>query len=385
MRILAFDATDERPLVTPRSTPRLLELDWMRGLVMLLMTIDHASDAFNAGRVFTDAAFMYTPGTHLPTGQFLLRWITHLCAPTFVFLAGTGLALSVTRRAAAGESASSLDRHILARGLIIAAIDPIWMSLVFMPGKVLLQVMYAIGASLVCMAALRRLPVRWLAGAGIALVVGGEALAGLAMALGGGKPTILGALLVTGGDFGGFVVGYPLVPWLAIMMIGWAFGRRLAEGGAIAPSRLLLAGAACLGVFAIARGANGYGNILLLRDDDSLVQWLHVSKYPPSLTYTTLELGIMALLLAAFTWLRKAGASAAPLRVLALYGSTALFFYILHAHLLMLASRLLGVHGKLGVGAALIAAAATALVLYPACARFRRYKSAHPDGWARYV
>ncbi len=366
-------------------TPRLAELDWLRGLVMLLMTIDHASDAFNAGRVFTDAAFMYTPGTPLPTGQFLLRWITHLCAPTFVFLAGTALALSVTRRAANGESAASLDRHIIARGLIIVAIDPIWMSLVFTPGKVLFQVMYAIGASLVCMAALRRLPVRWLATAGIVLVLGGEALAGLAIWLGGGKPTVVGALLVTAGDFGWFIVGYPLVPWLAIMMLGWAFGRRLAEGGEVAPARLAIAGVASLGVFAIVRGLNRYGNMRLLRDDGSLVQWLHVSKYPPSITYAALELGIMGLFLAGFAALRKAGASAAPLRILAVYGSTALFFYVLHAHLLIAASMLLGVHGKLGVGASLIAATAAALVLYPACVRFRRYKSAHPNGWARYV
>ena len=199
--------------VTERSTPRLVELDWLRGLVMVLMTIDHASDSFNAGRLFTDAVFFYTPGTPLPAGQFLLRWVTHLCAPTFVFLAGTSLALSVTRRAAAGESASSLDRHIVARGLIIAAIDPLWMSVVFLPGRVLFQVMYAIGASLVCMAALRRLPARVLATAGLALVVGCEALAGLAMWAGGGKTTLLGGLLVTGGQFGFVVVAYPLLPW----------------------------------------------------------------------------------------------------------------------------------------------------------------------------
>lgn len=372
-------------VLTIRSTPRLAELDWLRGLVMLLMTVDHASDAFNAGRVFTDASFMYTPGTPLPAAQFFLRWITHLCAPTFVFLAGTALALSVTRRAAAGESAASLDRHIVARGLIIAAIDPLWMSLVFTPGKVLFQVMYAIGTSLVCMAALRRLPARWLAAAGLALVVAGEAIAGLAIWLGGGKPTIVSAVLITGGDFGRFIVGYPLLPWLAIMMLGWAFGRRLAEGGAIAPARLALAGVASLAVFAVVRGLNGYGNFLLLRDDASLVQWLHVSKYPPSITYTTLELGVAAILLAAFAALRRAGASAAPLRVLGLFGSTALFYYVLHAHLLVGASLLLGLHGKLGIGAALVAAGAAAVALYPACAYFRRYKTAHPTGWARYV
>ncbi|HYV55972.1 MAG TPA: hypothetical protein VE911_00430, partial [Candidatus Nitrosopolaris sp.] len=67
---------------------RLPALDWLRGVVMVLMTIDHASGAFNAGRLMSDSAGMYHPGTPLPPAQFFTRWITHLCAPTFVFLAG---------------------------------------------------------------------------------------------------------------------------------------------------------------------------------------------------------------------------------------------------------------------------------------------------------
>ena len=120
---------------------RVVALDWMRGLVMVLMTVDHASDMFNAGRFVTDASFLYKPGTPLPTIQFLVRWMTHLCAPTFVFLAGTSLALSSEKRLKAGESAASIDRSILIRGLMIAALDPLWMSWAFTPGNILLQVL----------------------------------------------------------------------------------------------------------------------------------------------------------------------------------------------------------------------------------------------------
>src|SRR5579871_2079139 len=155
---------------------RLAAIDWMRGLVMVLMTIDHAAEAFNKSHLTSDSAVVYH-GEPLDTAQFLTRFITHLCAPTFVFLAGTALALSVTRRAAAGEPARDIDRHIITRGLLIAALDPLWMCLGFSGYRfIVLQVLYAIGISLVCMAGLRRLP-RWaLLTGGIVLIAGIDAL-----------------------------------------------------------------------------------------------------------------------------------------------------------------------------------------------------------------
>ena len=125
----------------------------MRGLVMVLMTVHHASEMFNSGRFVTDASFLYKPGTPLPVVQFLVRWMTHLCAPTFVFLAGVSLALSTMKRLRAGESEASIDRSILIRGVLIAALDPLWMSWAFTPGSILFQVLFAIGTSFVCMGA----------------------------------------------------------------------------------------------------------------------------------------------------------------------------------------------------------------------------------------
>lgn len=374
----------------PAAGSRLLSLDWMRGLVMVLMTVDHASSAFNAGRTIADGAFMWKPGTPLPLDQFLTRWVTHLCAPTFVFLAGAALALSVERRQARGEPARALDRFIVTRGLIIAALDPIWMSWIFIrPGSVLLQVLYAIGVSLVCMAALRRLPTGWMVGIAAALAVGGEALAGLSIMAGGGKPTVPGALLLTGGMFPPLMIAYPLLPWLAIMMLGWAFGRWLGGGSARRPERWLAgAGAASLAAFAAVRGLNGYGNMRLLREDGSLAHWLHVSKYPPGLSFTTLELGLMALALAAFfAASRRAGGAGIGrlLEPLAVFGQTALFFYVIHVHALVLAARALGMHKQAGLGATYLASAVFLVAVYPLCAWYRRYKLAHPDGWARYL
>jgi uncharacterized membrane protein len=360
---------------------RLPALDWLRGFVMVLMAVDHASGVFNAGRLMTDGLALYTPGAPLPTAQFLTRWITHLCAPTFVFLAGTALALSVARRREAGDTEAEIDRFLVTRGAFIALLDPLWMSWVFAPGHVLLQVLYAIGASLAAMAPLRRVPDRWLLAGAIVVVVGGEALTGLALVLGGGNPTLPVALLLTGGQFGRLIVAYPLLPWLAIMVLGWCFGRTLNRVTTDAAARLLAtAGAGALALFAVVRALNGYGNMRLLREGGSLVQWLHVSKYPPSLSYTALELGLMAVLLAALLRARQRGPAA-----LLVLGQTALFFYLLHVHVLVAAATALGLAHQSGLAATYAAALAVLVVLYRPCASYGRYKRAHPDGWARYV
>ncbi len=365
---------------------RLDALDWLRGLVMVIMTIDHASGAFNAGRLMTDATHMYKAGTALDPAQFLTRWVTHLCAPTFLFLAGAALARSVERRSAGGEPAASLDRHLLLRGLLIVALDPLWMSGAFMGwSKLIFQVLYAIGASFLLMIPLRRLPTGVLFGLSLAIFVGGEALMGLLLWLSGGEPGLPLALALTGGRFGRFIIAYPVLPWLAFMMLGWCFGRvfdRWREEGALA-RRLAVAAALLLGLFAVVRGVNGYGNLLLLREDASLVQWLHVSKYPPSLSYATLELGLAAAALALFCSLGTA--RGLVMGALGTFGRTAFFFYLLHAHLLELGAVALGVRKASGLGATYLATAIVLAALLPLCRWYDRYKRAHPDGWTRFV
>jgi uncharacterized membrane protein len=351
---------------------RVPQLDWLRGLVMVLMTLDHASGTFNAGRLMTDSTFLYRPGTPLPAAQFFTRWVTHVCAPAFVFLAGAALALSLVKR-------PSSDRFILTRGLLIAALDPIWMSPVFAPGHVLLQVLYAIGGSFVLMIPLRRLGDRTLLVIALTIILGGEAFTGAALAVSRGSPTLPVALLLTGGDFGWLIVGYPLLPWLAIMLLGWCFGRYLiAADQARAARVLVVVGLGALSLFVLVRGLDGYGNMLLLREDGSLVQWLHVSKYPPSLSYVSLELGLVVVALGLMLRRPVGG----PLVVL---GQAALFFYLLHVHLLTLAAWGLGLAHRGGLVVTYAATLGTLALLYPLSDRYRRYKREHPDGWCRYV
>src|SRR5947209_17585892 len=106
---------------------RIRAIDWVRGLVMVLMTVDHAGANLDAAHMHGDNGARWIVGSPLPPGEFLTRWITHLCAPTFVLLAGASLALSTEkRRGQAGQT-----RFIVTRGLLIAALDPLWMTMAF--------------------------------------------------------------------------------------------------------------------------------------------------------------------------------------------------------------------------------------------------------------
>jgi len=359
---------------------RLLPVDWLRGLVMVLMTVDHSSSAFNGGRLFGDSARSWVPGTALPAAQFFTRWMTHLCAPTFLFLAGFSLYISVRRRRADATPEAEITRFIFARGLLIALLDPLWMVFVHR-GEPVLQVLYAIGVAMMAMAFFRRLPARLLGALGLLLIVLHEALARSLSGLDGVAGSLV-ILTLSPGRVGPFPVQYPVVPWLAVMMLGWAaadIARRKPEAF---QTRLLLSAGIALLVFAVVRGLNGYGNAGLFRDDGTLVQWLHTAKYPASLSYLACELGIAWLLLAALWTTELPRWIGSPLTIL---GQTAFFFYLLHSHLLRVSAWSLGLLHQGGLAVTYVAAAAVIAVLLPLCTRFRRYKAAHPDGVAQYI
>ena len=378
------------------SSSRIAAIDWMRGFVMILMAVDHASIMFNTGRLAADSGYPleslgYVTGSALPLGQFLTRWVTHICAPTFLFLSGTSLALSVERRLAAGDTSRRVDLHLITRGLILIALDATYISFAVLGGRgVLLQVLYAIGVSLILMVPLRRLPTRWLVAVALLWFVGGEALTSL-VASPASERSFAAALSVAPVEWPILLVMYPALPWLAMMALGWAFGRyllRQPEGAGLgrAGRVCLLGGLAGLVVFGLVRGLNAYGNMFLYREDGSLAQWLHVSKYPPSLAFTAAELGLMGLFLAALFALERALAKAPrPGNPVLVFGQTALFFYLLHFAVLFLFAQGSGLVGQAGLLATWVAAGAALVPLYPICLWYRRYKSEHPRGWPQYI
>jgi uncharacterized membrane protein len=370
----------------PQRSRRIAAIDWMRGFVMILMVIDHASMAFDGHHIAKDSALYPDAATMaLPTAAFLTRWITHICAPTFVFLAGTALALSVERRVAKGVNAWEIDKGILIRGAIIALLDPTIISLG--SGRMTLQVLLAIGVAMMCMAPLRRLPSAVLLSFGLGWFAFGELLTGLAWAPGDSAPVWAALTMATYGS-DAMIIKYPVLPWLAMMVLGWVFGRHMNNfsGGKsrVSPATvMLIAGVTALAVFAVARGLNGYGNMFLPRADNSWQQWLHVSKYPPSLTYAGLELGLMSLFLWGMMKL-EAVIGVRENSPLLVFGQTAMFFYLIHRLVFEVPATYFGERGAGSILTTYVVSAILLVAIYPACRWYRSFKAAHPQSFLKY-
>ncbi|MFC1765625.1 DUF1624 domain-containing protein [Planctomycetota bacterium] len=372
----------------PHKSQRIAAIDWMRGLVMILMMIDHVSMAFDGSHFSADSAALYQPGTQLTAAVFLTRWMTHLCAPTFVFLAGTALALSIERKVARGAEPWSIDRGILTRGLFIAVLDPTLVSL--FSWRLTFQVLYAIGVSMMLMALLRRLSTAWLLAISLGWLALGELLVARLWDPTAGNPSIPTALTMAFYYQPFFRISYPLFPWLAFMCLGWAFGRYLTnykveEAKQIPPvAVLLLAGLFCMAVFVIVRTLNGYGNMFLLREDSSWIQFLLVSKYPPSLSYAAQQLGLFCLCLAALIGIEKC-IGVRKNGVLLVFGQTAMFFYLIHRVVLEGLAQWCGLRGRGEILTTYVVSAIFLIALYPLCRWYRTYKQNHRGGWTRFI
>jgi uncharacterized membrane protein len=386
----ALPSSSALPLTTAapaRRTQRIAAIDWMRGLVMVLMVIDHASMAFDGSHVAKDSAMYPDAMTMaLPAAEFFTRWITHLCAPTFVFLAGTALALSVERRVGKGANAWEIDRGMLIRGAIIGLLD---LTVISAGSRYIdLGVLLAIGLSMICMVPLRRLPTPALLGLSLGWLAFGEVVTDWVWDPPGSAQPLAAFLFATSG--GEVVVNkYPLVPWLSIMILGWVFGRYLnafAAGKArLGPKTVLLVGGAvALAVFAVVRYLNGYGNMFLRRADQSWQQWLHVSKYPPSLAFTGLEIGLLCLCLASLMAVEpKIGVR--PNGPFLVFGQTAMFFYLAHRLALEVPASYFGLRGAGNLVTTYVVAVVLLVLLYPVCLWYRRLKGNHPDSLLKYL
>jgi uncharacterized membrane protein len=363
------------------------------------MILDHARDFFHVNALLFDPTDLEKTSPIL----FLTRWITHLCAPTFVFLAG----VSVSLQQANGKEAGELSRFLLTRGLWLIALELVVVSFAFnfaLP-FFFLQVIWAIGAGFVILGALLRLPSEVVLAIGLLIMFGHGLLAGVnASELGPGGPawTILMELGLF--PFGPGLVAYPLVPWTGILLTGYGLGR-LFTGVHSARNALILAGAA-LALFVVLRLPNLYGDPRpWIRQPDpvfSALSFLNVSKYPPSLQFVLVTLGVAVPLGLLVT--RFGGGLA---RSLAVFGRTPLFTYLLHVFLLHTAALVLGVIQGVPASAfsnwladpsRLIAAGwgvplwavfivwmLAVATLYPLAAMYDRLKSARRYGWTSYL
>ena len=350
------------PLVEPRprgltrsGNIRLEAIDMMRGLVIAIMVLDHVRDFFHASANQFDP----TDPTQSYPLLYLTRWITHLCAPTFVLLAG----VSIYFQRANGKTGAALSRFLLTRGawLVVLELTVVMFGWSFGPPFFFLQVIWAIGWAMIAMAMLAHLPARLVLALGIALV----ALSPFAMppfAPAASPLAIIHLFLFGIGPVAGvpMFAAYALVPWLGVMAIGFGLGPIFRMDSEERRRRLLLVAAAFLAAFAVLRTLNGYGNPQPWSDLGDPVRtamfYLNVFKYPPSPDYVAVTLGCSFLVFLAIEHLKG------PLaRILGDFGRTPLFTYVAHlyiAHGLMLAAAIavgrpdaaIGLFGKVFTG-----------------------------------
>lgn len=371
------------------AAPRRLEsIDRLRGLVMLLMLVDHTREFFYLGHQVIDPVDLAVTSPALA----MTRFAAHPCAPVFVALAGIAAWLYGQGKPIGTTSVFLLKRGSFLVVLELGVINFAW-TFVFPPATIFLQVIWAIGLSMIALAGLVLLPRRWIAVIGGVIVLGHNLLDPLTMAPGGPGHAIWAILHDRGyielGDGLRARTSYPVLPWIGTIALGYATGPWF---GAHTPDdrrrrRLTMTGCAMLLAFALLRGINAYGDPVswtFQRDAmTTMLGFVNVTKYPPSLDFLLVTLGLGALLLA--IWDRKPGGS------LAVLGAAPLFFYVLHLyglHLLyMIVGRALGrpFHEVPSVGWLWLIAAAVAPPLWWATRWFGGVKRRSAQGWVKYL
>jgi uncharacterized membrane protein len=371
---------------------RLLPLDALRGLIMVLMALDHAS--FFVAKIHSHEFW----GTAMPQYDsalpFLIRALTHLCAPGFFLLMGVGMAYFIADRLREGWGSWRIARFFLVRGILLIAFqrfleNPAWYlgSLgtaagAFIsrggpipgggaPVRFYLGVLYGLGSTMVVWGLLFRLP-SWvvmaisLAAIGVTQTVVSEFADPRAF-----YPFYLRMLLIPG-HTDEWMVFYPTIPWMGITGFGMVLGRLLQGHSSRVTRGLWISGAGALVLFVVIRLLDGFGNF-----HGAAPGWIgffNLTKYPPDLTFLLLTIGIDLLLLRSWMGLESRGPCGG--RILAVFGRSPLFFYITHLYIYALMGWLVP-HG-VGLVQMVPFWLAGLLLLYPLCLGYGRFKQGRP-------
>jgi uncharacterized membrane protein len=391
-------------VTAPPPKQRIASIDLVRGLIMVIMALDHTRDFFH------HAQSAPTDLDHASAALFLTRLVTHLCAPTFMFLAGTSAYLSGgTQRPRAERSV-----YLLTRGLWLIVLDIVVMHFAWTVidfdwrfHQIILGTLWALGWSMIALAGFIWLPMPVMTA-----VAGGIVLLHNLLDRWGAGDTPLPAWLWSMLHVeGGYPLGatrhvyfaYPIIPWIGVMALGYAFGASLRADSSVRWKRCLVYGIGSLAAFGVLRATNFYGDPSPWKAPVGRPHWFaalaffNTHKYPPSLLYLLMTLGAMFLLLAAAEAWRPAARPLEKVRgALLTFGRVPLFFYFGHLialpvlrlfdHLARFRSMApMNDHGYGTLSAVYTAWAVTILVMYPLCVRYDAYKRAHPGGWTRFL
>ncbi len=385
---------------------RISSIDFVRGLVMIIMALDHIRDIIHISATSQDPTNLETTTPAL----FMTRWITHLCAPTFVFLSGTSAYLSMKNQADFNK-----NRHFLfKRGLWLVFLNFTLVNFgIFFDIKfsvLFSQVIAAIGFGFIGLALLLKLSARQLGILGLIIILGHDLFNGVSFARG----TVLDVLwsFLMGSNFYqisphlALLVTYPYIPWLGILLAGYSCGELFNRPSENRKKLFFQIGLGALALFVALRTFNIYGDISHWSFQKnglfSFFSFINVSKYPPSLLYTLATLGISFLLLSAFDSIQNKATD-----IVSVYGKVPLFYYILHWFVIHAVAfsvfSIQGYHwsdfqfdgfgfgrpkdvGGLNLLGIYVAWLGIVAFLYPFCNWYSNYKMAHKEKtWLRYL
>ena len=383
-----------------KSKKRIESIDLLRGVVIIIMALDHVRDYFHA------EYFLFNPTdiTQTSAAIFFTRWITHFCAPAFVFLAGTSAFLIGQRK-----SKKELSRFLFARGLwlIFLELTIVNFAWFFNPEFPFfrLSVIWALGVSMIALSVLIYLPQKVILAIGIIILFGHNLLDNIHVA-GNSFKAFLWAELHEQKYFSfsghSFRTGYPVLAWIGIMALGYCFGNLYKKD--VSPQKrknyMLIIGMSAIFLFIIIRATNIYGDMsqwaLYDKPVTTILSFLNVTKYPPSLLYSLMTLGPCMIFLAiAEKPLGKIGNAITHI------GWVPMFFYILHLYLIhtvaLLAIELTGKNWKdmilagndnpqlrgygFSLGVVYLIWFPVIIILYPLCKWYDRYKTNHKEKW----
>lgn len=376
---------------SPSPRPRIRSIDALRGLVMLLMLVDHTRESFYSHVPVPDPLTSDTP-----TALFVTRLTAHFCAPVFVLLTGLGAWLYAEKRGGAAAASDFLWK----RGLFLVVLELTLVNFAWgfdlTPPMLYLQVIWVIGLAMLALALLVHLPRPALIALGLGIVLGHNLLDGVHVASEPGHAVwaVLHERTVFDLPWGQRLrISYPLLPWIGVIALGYALGPWFAAtmDGATRRRRLVRLGLAALVLFVLLRATNVYGDLHPWQAGrDALgtaLQFVNLTKYPPSADFVLATLGVGLIVLAAFERLPDRVAT-----LLAVLGGAPLFFYLLHLYLLnglnQLCRLLLGVDGPVSVpnvAALWLLAAAIAVPCWFATRAFGRIKRRSSAWWMRYL
>lgn len=387
-------------IVLPRSAPlatgRLLSIDALRGLVILFMLLDHVRETFLLHRQVSDPMDIASTEPAL----FFSRTLAHLCAPVFVLL--TGLSAWLFGEKYAGKS--DVSAFLFKRGLFLVLLEFTLVNFAWTfqlpPSVIYLQVIWAIGLSMIALSLLVWLP-RWLLLTLSLMIIAGHNLLDTVHFPVESALHVPWAILHDRGwidvsDTLRLRTSYPLLPWIGVIGLGYALGPWFARGveAGLRQWQLLIAGSAGLLGFVGLRLINGYGEKPWAVGDTSvqtLMSFFNITKYPPSLLFIALTVSVGLLLLLAFERVQDRR----WIRWLTVFGSAPMFFYLLHLYTLkvlyLIGVALFGLNqgsyfGFSSVSAIWLAAVILAIVLFPAVRWFSALKARRRDiAWLKYL